>query len=139
MLTISSQIKDQMVEHARKGLPNEACGLFAGEQAGEDVTIAEFYPMENSAHSVEIFTFSPLEHMEVEQKADSAGLAILGVMHSHTYTAAYPSPTDVNDAGNFDPFGSWHHIIVSLQHKEPSIRSYRIKDGQITEEEVKIA
>ncbi len=136
MLTIPAQISQQMIDHAKDGLPNEACGLFAGQnESGE---IARFYPMENAAHSVEIFQFAPLEHIDIETKAEEESLTIIGVMHSHTYTAAYPSPTDVADASNFDPFGTWHHLIVSLQHKEPSIRSYRIKDGQISEEEVKI-
>lgn len=138
MLYISLQIKERMEQHAQAGLPNEACGLFAGKTEGEDVTITEFYPMENAANSVELYYFDPKEHMAVERRADESGNAIVGVMHSHTYTAAYPSPTDVEDAGNFDPFGNWHYIIVTLQHENPELRSYRIIDAEIKEEEVKV-
>ena len=127
-----------MIDHAKAGLPNEACGLFAGENSGEDINITDFYPMENAANSVELYYFDPKEHMEVEKKADDVGKAIVGVMHSHTYTAAYPSPTDVEDATNFDPFGSWHYIIVTLQHETPELRSFRIIDSTITEEEVNV-
>ena len=42
------------------------------------------------------------------------------------------------DAARFDPFGSWRFIIVSLKHPEPSLRCYRILDGEITEEPVEI-
>ena len=74
--------------------------------------------------------------IEIERTADEAGVALIGVMHSHTHTTNYPSPTDVADAARFDPFGSWRFIIVSLKHADPSLRSYRILDGDITEESV---
>ena len=138
MLSITAEIREMMVQHAIDGLPNEACGLFAGEVSGDDLAVTEFYPMKNAAESVELYYFDPKEHMEVEKRADEAGRSIAGVMHSHTYTAAYPSPTDVEDATNFDPFGSWHYIIVTLQHETPELRSYRIIDSEIREEEVKV-
>ena len=53
------------------------------------------------------------------------GLDIVGVMHSHTHTDAYPSPTDVRQA--VDP--AWHYVIVSLKYEAPVLRSYRIVDG----------
>ena len=63
------------------------------------------------------------------------GLDIVGVMHSHTHTDAYPSPTDVDKAGN-PLLADWHWIIVSLRDEAPVLRSYRIVDGEITEEPV---
>ena len=57
------------------------------------------------------------------------GSRVVGVMHSHTHTTAYPSPTDVADAAAFDPFGSWNFIIVSLKDADPVLRSYRILEG----------
>jgi proteasome lid subunit RPN8/RPN11 len=54
-------------------------------------------------------------------------------MHSHTYTEAYPSPTDVDDASRFDPLGTWFFVIVTLKDLDPSVRAYRILDGEITE------
>ena len=53
-------------------------------------------------------------------------------MHSHTHTDAYPSPTDVAQA----PDPDWHYVIVSLKQESPVLRSYRIVDGEITEEQV---
>ena len=63
-----------------------------------------------------------------------SGLAIVGVVHSHTHTDAYPSPTDVAHA----PDPSWHYVIVSLRDEAPVLRSYRIVDGQVTEEQVEV-
>ncbi len=125
-----------MVDHAIHGLPNEACGLFAGPAGGNEVV--RFFPMRNTAESTTIYELDGAEMMEAEKTADDTGLAVIGVMHSHPHSTNYPSPTDVADAARFDPFGSWHFIIVSLKHPEPSLRCYRILDGEITEESVEI-
>lgn len=125
-----------MVGHAIAGLPLEACGLFAGKFASSRVE--KFFPMTNAAASSKIYRLDPAEMMSVEREMDAKGLAVQGVMHSHTHTTNYPSPTDVADAGRFDPFGTWHFIIVSLRDADPSLRSYRIKNGSITEETVEV-
>ena len=57
-----------------------------------------------------------------------------GVVHSHTHSEPYPSPTDVAQA----PDPTWHYVIVSLKRDAPEVRSYRIVDGTITEEPVNI-
>ncbi len=134
MLEMSSQIHEAMVAHALAGLPNEACGLFAGRPGTDRVT--SFHPMSNAAASSRIYQLDGAEMMAVERTTDAEGLALLGVMHSHTHTTNYPSPTDVADASRFDPFGMWHFVIVSLRHPEASLRSFRIRDGQVSEEPV---
>ena len=136
MLEMSARLHAEMVAHAVAGLPNEACGLFAG-QFGSD-RVESFYPMRNTAESREIYVLDGLEMMAVEQAAEEAGLTVMGVMHSHTHTTNYPSPTDIADAARFDPFGVWRFVIVSLRHPDPSLRSYRILDGEVTEEPVAV-
>lgn len=144
VLKIPLPIHEEMVAHAVAGLPYEACGLFAAkrgaaEQGASEKGVAEisqFYPMQNAAASQMIYQLDGKENLEVEIRAEDAGLEIIGVMHSHTHTPAYPSPTDVADASRFDPFGMMHFIIVSLEHEEPYLRSFKIKDGEIAEEEV---
>jgi len=125
-------VHDEMVAHAIAGLPDEACGVFAADPATD--TIVRFYPLTNAARSAQIYQIDGSEYLRTEREADDSGLLISGVMHSHTHTTNYPSPTDVADATNFDPFGAWHFIIVSLKHPEASMRSFRIMDGQIDEE-----
>lgn len=136
MLEIPRAVHDEMVGHAVTGLPDEACGVFAGAFGGDRVE--RFHPMRNAAASSQIYVLDGQEMMEVERAADAAGLSLLGVMHSHTHTTNYPSPTDVDDAARFDPFGSWRFIIVSLRHPDPSLRCYRILEGDVTEEQVRI-
>jgi len=62
-----------------------------------------------------------------------SGQEIVGVMHSHTHTDAYPSPTDVERAALL---GDWHFLIVSLRHAEAQARCYRITEGNVTEEPI---
>jgi proteasome lid subunit RPN8/RPN11 len=142
VLVLSAALHDAMVAHAIRGLPHEACGLFAAPAqtfvAGEPevVVVSTFHPMTNVAASSQIYQLDGAEMLAVESAADAAGELICGVMHSHTHTSPYPSPTDVRDAAAFDPFGTWHYVIVSLRHGEPALRSYRIEDGNIGEEAV---
>ena len=136
MLEMSAGMHAAMVAHAIAGLPHEACGLFAGLPGSH--RIERFFPMRNAAESREIYVLDGLEMMQVERTADEAGLTVMGVMHSHTHTTNYPSPTDIADAARFDPFGAWRFVIVSLRHPEPSLRSFRILDGDVTEEPVAV-
>jgi proteasome lid subunit RPN8/RPN11 len=134
-----------MVGHAYDGLPDEACGLLAGSarRLGAGVTAAAatngapgrasvFYPCRNAAASSRVYTVDPHDHLQADRDAEARGMELIGVMHSHTHTEAYPSPTDVDQA----PDPGWHYVIVSLKHGEPVLRSYRIVDGQIAEEPV---
>lgn len=136
-LVIVKPVVDQMVAHAIAGVPDEACGMFAADMATGEVV--QFFPLTNIAHSSQIYQIDGAEFMATEKVADEAGLLIVGVMHSHTHTTNYPSPTDIADAANFDPFGSWHFVIVSLKDADPSVRSYKILDGQVTEERIEVA
>jgi proteasome lid subunit RPN8/RPN11 len=119
-----------MVAHCLVGLPDEACGLLAGHAAtGEVVTC---YPTGNAAASAKLYTVDPKDHLRADRDAESRGHSIIGVFHSHTHTEAYPSPTDVAQA----PDPAWHYVLVSLRDTEPTVRSYRIVAGTITEEPV---
>jgi proteasome lid subunit RPN8/RPN11 len=130
VLTLSNDVWLQMVGHAYDGLPDEACGLFAGAPASG--LVRAFYPCRNAAESSRVYTIDHRDYAAAEDDADAHGLELLGVMHSHTHTEAYPSPTDVSQA----PIPEWHYVIVSLKWDAPVLRSYRIVDGEIAEEAV---
>lgn len=129
-LTLTRHVWAQMIGHAYDGLPDEACGLLGGDPASGYVQV--FYPCRNAAASSRVYTVDPRDHLAADRDAEAQGLELVGVMHSHTHTEAYPSPTDVAQA----PDPGWHYIIVSLKRDEPVLRSYRIVDGEISEEAV---
>jgi proteasome lid subunit RPN8/RPN11 len=130
MLRLSSRVWQAMVGRAYDALPEEACGLVAGD--ARSGRVRHFYPCTNVAHSSRVYTVDPGEHLRADRDAERRGLEILGVFHSHTHTDPYPSPTDVAQA----PDPSWHYLIVSLRDGEPMLRSFRIREGQIEEEPV---
>lgn len=130
MLRIARHAYASMIGHAYDGLPNEACGLTVGP-AGLDV-ITTFYPCANAAGSSKLYEIDGKDFLRVDRLADDADEVINGVVHSHTHTDAYPSPTDVNQA----PDPTWHYLIVSLRDTAPVLRSYRIVDGNISEEPI---
>jgi proteasome lid subunit RPN8/RPN11 len=128
MVTFSDRALAEMVAHAYRCYPEEACGLLAGDPRGGRVTVC--YPCRNSAESARVYTVEPRDHLLADRDADARGLTIIGVFHSHTHTEPYPSPTDVEEA----PDPDWHYVIVSLKREAPEVRSYRIVDGGVTEE-----
>ncbi len=132
MLSLTRPVYEQMVAHCLAGLPDEACGLIGGEPTtGAGVTC---YPTRNVAASATLYTVDPREHLRADRDAEANGYEIIGVFHSHTHTEAYPSPTDVEQA----PDPQWHYVLVSLRDIEPVVRSFRIVDGMITEEPVRL-
>lgn len=129
MLRLPHRIWLQVVGHSLDGLPDEACGLLGGHADGRVVT---FYPCRNAAESGRVYEVDPRDHLRADRDAEDRGLAIVGVVHSHTHTDAYPSATDVAQA----PDPEWHYVLVSLRDDEPVTRSYRIVAGNISEEPV---
>ena len=126
-----------MIGLALDEYPREACGLLAGPPAndgGVGDRAARFYPCRNSAASARVYTVDPRDHLKAEDDADDHGWEINGVVHSHTHSEPYPSPTDVEAA--VDP--CWHYVIISLKRDAPEVRSYRIADGEIHSEPVAV-
>ena len=142
-LVITDEIEQQIVAHARACKPQEMCGLLVGRTtivgdtgaAGDADQALEFHPCRNVAASAIVYTLDPKDYMRVEQSADDRGLAVVGVVHSHTHTEAYPSPTDVAQA--LDP--NWNYAIVSLKYDPPRLRNFRIVAGEISETAIEIA
>ena len=137
MLTIARAHVDAMVAHARADHPDEACGVITGP-AGSD-TPTRFVAMTNADRSPTFFRFDPTEQLRLYQAMDDADEEIVVVYHSHTATEAYPSRTDISYAS--EPQA--HYVLVSTAESGAgegpvSVRSYRILDGQVSEEELRI-
>ena len=124
---------DAICAHAFAEYPLEMCGLIAGAPATDRAD--RFYPCRNVAASAKVYTIHPKDHYRAEIDADERDWEINGVVHSHTHSEPYPSPTDVAQA----PDPGWHYVIVSLKRDAPELRSFRIVDGAIEEEPVELA
>jgi proteasome lid subunit RPN8/RPN11 len=133
MLVISSEIVDEIVAHARRDHPDEACGVVAGP-VGSDRP-ERFIPMVNAARSPTFYEFDSLDLLRLYREMDDRDEEPVVVYHSHTSTQAYPSRTDVAYAS--EPGA--HYVLVSTREPDTvEFRSYRIVDSVVTEEEVRV-
>jgi proteasome lid subunit RPN8/RPN11 len=134
MVKLSPEHRAAMVAHAREGLPNEACGLLAGEVQGDEKVIKKVYCLNNLDQSPEHFSMAPEEQFKAVADLRKNGLVLLGNFHSHPASPARPSEEDIRLA--FDPALSY--VIISLQPGEPVLKSFLIRKGVVSEETVQV-
>ncbi|MFF4774878.1 Mov34/MPN/PAD-1 family protein [Microtetraspora fusca] len=133
MLTIARELVDKIVAHARADHPDEACGVIAGPVGSGRPE--RFIPMENAERSPTFYRFDSMEQFRVWRDMDDRDEEPVVIYHSHTATEAYPSRTDVAYASEPNA----HYVLVSTASEDDvEFRSYRIVEGVITEEPVKI-
>ncbi|MEY4171616.1 MAG: hypothetical protein RLZ94_2689 [Actinomycetota bacterium] len=137
MLEIRAELVDAMVAHARADHPDEACGVIAGPE-GRDRP-ERFIPMVNAARSPTFYEFDSADLLRLYREMDELGEEPVVIYHSHTATEAYPSRTDISYAS--EPLA--HYVLVSTRECGPEegpveVRSYRIVDGVVTEEQIEI-
>jgi proteasome lid subunit RPN8/RPN11 len=139
VLTIDRATRDAIIEHARRDHPDEACGVVAGP-IGSDRP-ERHIPMPNAAMSTTFYEFDSTDLLRLYRDMDDHDEEPVVIYHSHTATEAHPSRTDVSLAQ--EPGA--HYVLVSTRDgaDEPDVdpndvefRSFRIVDGQVTEEDV---
>ena len=133
MLRIRRELVDEIVAHARRDHPDEACGVIAGPEGSDRPE--RFIPMLNAARSPTFYEFDSGDLLKLYREMDANDEVPVVIYHSHTATEAYPSRTDANIAAEPDA----HYVLVSTQDPDShEFRSYRIVDAEITEEPVEI-
>lgn len=133
MLVIRRDLVDAMVAHARTDHPDEACGVIAGPDGSDRPQ--RYIPMVNAERSPTFYRFDSGEQLAVWRAMDDADEVPVVIYHSHTATEAYPSRTDISYAS--EPFA--HYVLISTRDPhEHELRSFRIVDGEVTEEPVTI-
>lgn len=133
MLVIRADLVDAMVAHARADHPDEACGIIAGPEGSDRPE--RFVAMMNAERSPTFYRFDSGEQLKVWRAMDDADEEPVVIYHSHTATEAYPSRTDISYAS--EPGA--HYVLISTRDAaRHELRSYRIVDGEVTEEPVQI-
>jgi len=133
VLVIAQATVDDMVAHARRDHPDEACGIVAGPVGSGRPE--RFVPMVNAARSPTFYEFDSMDLLRLYRELDDRDEEPVVIYHSHTATEAYPSRTDITYAQ--EPGA--HYVLVSTRDPhEAEVRSFRIMDGEVTEEEVRI-
>jgi proteasome lid subunit RPN8/RPN11 len=135
MIILSKADYTKIVEHAKKELPNEACGLIAGDLDGNDKIIKKVYLLTNIDHSNEHFSLDPKEQLSAIKDMRANGLLPLGNWHSHPESPSRPSDEDKRLA--YDSKASY--MILSLMDIEnPVLNSFKIQGDVAEKEELEI-
>ena len=117
-LSLTQALYNDIVAHAKAGLPNEACGYLGGKN---DV-VSTFYPMTNIDESPEHFSFDPKEQFAVMKQARAKEEQLIGVYHSHPETPARLSTEDIKLFNDPNPV----YIIVSLKDSDPVLNGFKV-------------
>ena len=140
-MRITREFYDEIVAHAREEAPNECCGVLAGR----DGRVEKLFRAVNAEKSPYRYNVDPHDLLRIYRECDANGWDFLAIYHSHPHTEAYPSPTDVRLAAWPETdvrVAAWPeaiYIIVSLADPEsPVLKAFRIQDGRVSEEEVRI-
>lgn len=136
-VALPASIRDALIAHARAEYPNEACGMIVGSAPAEEGGRAlRFEPTRNAAASPYRYEIAPDDLLRISLAVDDADEAIWGIVHSHTHTAARPSPTDIGLAFYPDSL----YFLVSLAESEadpvtglPGVRAWQIANGEVRE------
>ena len=133
MIVLAKDVYDAMVAHARRDHPDEACGVVAGPEGSDRAE--RFVAMVNAARSPTFYEFDSGDLLRLYRDMDDRGEVPVVIYHSHTATEAYPSRTDISYASEPEA----HYVLVSTADPlVESVRSFRIVDGVVTEEEVHV-
>ena len=137
MLKIDRATYDAIVAHAKKDHPDEACGIVAGPEGSDRPE--RFVEMVNAAGSPTFYEFDSTDLFQLYKEMDKSDEEPVVIYHSHTATEAYPSRTDIRLASEPNA----HYVLVSTREHGNSegpveFRSFRIVDGEVTEEEVSV-
>ena len=128
---IEQRYIDEMIAHAREDAPNECCGILGGK----DGRVLQLYRAVNAEQSPYRYSVDSRDLFRIHRECEARGWEFVGLYHSHTFSEAFPSATDVRLA--FWPEAVY--FLVSLRDSEkPDVRAYRIADGRVKAEPLEI-
>ena len=130
-LALPTPVAEQLMEHARAELPNEACGLISGSLAAGRAT--RFHPTRNAEASPLRYNVHPEDLVRIVFAIEDAGEELVAIFHSHTRSAAVPSATDRRTAMYPDAI----YLLASLADPDApparALRAWRIDRGEAFE------
>jgi proteasome lid subunit RPN8/RPN11 len=129
-MRIARDLYEEIVAHARADAPDECCGMIATR----DGAAIKVYRAANAAASPLRYEIDGAEQYRIQMAIDDAGLDLGAIYHSHTRSAPYPSQTDINLAFYPDAL----YLIVGVAQEQTEVRAFEIRDGQVSEVELRV-
>jgi [CysO sulfur-carrier protein]-S-L-cysteine hydrolase len=128
MLRFQQPVIDEVIRHAQKEAPIEACGFLAEKEG----VVCLALPLSNVDASPEHYSLDPQEQFNALREFRKKGLNLCAVYHSHPVSPARPSQEDIRLA--FDP--NLSYVVISLAAPQPDIKSFKIEKGKVIPEEI---
>lgn len=130
-VSLGGSLVSEIHGHASSTYPEECCGLLLG-RFEDDSTLKvvlgtrrmnNVFAKEERYHR---YTIDPKEFIAVEGEAESNGLEIVGIYHSHPNAPAKPSEFDRNNA-----WPSLSYIVVEVRNSSPvATKSWLLKEDR---------
>lgn len=122
-LLLSDSALSGMIEHARRELPAECCGLLAGLVAtdGTEALITHRYELINALASPTEFESEPRSMLTAMRDIRRWGTEVLAVYHSHPTSEPYPSRKD-QERHWLGP--SVMAVIIGMNQPEVDVRAW---------------
>lgn len=129
-MKIKKEVIENIILHAKKDAPIEACGYLAQS----DGVVTKHYELTNVDKSCEHFSFDPAEQFQAVKDARAGSLEVCAVYHSHPHSPARPSEEDIKLA--YDE--QLRYMIISLADGQEQVRVFKIKDAHVEQEAVEV-
>jgi proteasome lid subunit RPN8/RPN11 len=130
-LSITAALANELLAHARAEVPNEACGILAGDGASRRA--ATYHPARNADASPYVYTVHPDDLVRIVMGLDDQGEDLVAIFHSHTHSPAEPSATDRRQA----TYPEAVYLLASLSDPDATprqaLRAWRIREGEASE------
>jgi proteasome lid subunit RPN8/RPN11 len=131
MLFLKDLHAHQIINHARKVYPHEACGLLAGK----DNDVQSVIPLPNIASNPrETYRIDDQKLVRAMFEIERQGLALVGFYHSHPAGEPIPSPTDIRQA----TYHNTPYLIVGLRDNQPRFAAWYLSPDRVTSVELYI-
>jgi [CysO sulfur-carrier protein]-S-L-cysteine hydrolase len=132
LIRIRAGIPAELLVYARRVPEQECCGLLAGR----DGAITHVFAAMNAASDPSIsYEIAPGELFRLMRGIRAAGLALMGIYHSHPHGENDPSARDIERA--YYPDAAY--FVLSPREDAPRpVRAFSIREGHSREVEIQI-
>ena len=128
VLRVPAAVVSAMIDHARRQLPNECCGLLSGV----DRKVRSIHPLVNEADDPQTGFLATAGLIAPFKQMRQAGEELLAIYHSHPSSPAVPSRKDL--ARNYYP--DVVHVIISLAGPAADVRAFLLEADDLRPVEI---
>ncbi len=129
---MSSDVRANLLEHARRTPSQECCGLLAGR----DGVITHVFRAANvAADPAKGYEIAPTQIVDMMREFRERRLEFLAIYHSHPNGKNEPSARDIELAYYSEAI---YFIVSPMAGAPKAVRAFSIRDGHVTELEIEM-